>query len=478
MSKLFLSTITELTLRYRCFPASLSNQRFPLWRSLIAIGGSVVLGSPAFADVKVPSPDHPSGSNVTAVQLSEVQSRGQFERSGVRPSPAVTLSPQPDNASETLASVASRKASDLLPASAPQLAREPVIAVSNNVGSLDQLLTAQPLTSPPAEQRGAELLQEASQDVVAQLTSPPPVQCDPELGCLPAQPPLQPLRRPVDPFADNSVEPIPTPNCPDGNFDPELGCLILTTPPATAQSAPPVLYLLPRLDYFNSSNILSGTDPVDDSLLRPGLSLLFVPRLGPRTFLIAAAEGAFVRYFNQPEFDYDEMRFRVGISHQLTSTMSGEIGWSNQQLFIASNRLVGLTQGSRFLNDHSIRLELSRRDQLSRRLLLNTFYQLRVSFAEPIDRSRITNTLYASLNYAVRPNLQAALDYQLTISHFTEQKREDFYHQLLARLTMTAFRNTQLSLYAGTSFGRSSERAIDFDGLVLGVSLTANLVIF
>jgi hypothetical protein len=287
--------------------------------------------------------------------------------------------------------------------------------------------------------------------------------------------PVTPLF-PVNPGDPNSPTPLIPQGCP--NPDPELGCLQLGPPELQPGSKLPVMYLIPRIDFFSSSNILSGRDPVQDGLMRPSLSLLIAPQLGPKTFFIASIEGALNRYFDQTQFNYDELRLRAGISQQLSPTMSGEIGWSNQQLFIASDDIFGFPRGTRFLNDQSIRLEISRRDQLAKKLYLSSFYQFRASFANPGDRSRLINVAFLSLNYEVSPNLQLALDYQFASANFTQQSRTDLYHQGLARITYNAFRSAQLSLYGGFSTGTSTDPTIRFNGYLLGVSVSVNLVLF
>ncbi|NJN88107.1 MAG: hypothetical protein HC881_19695 [Leptolyngbyaceae cyanobacterium SL_7_1] len=158
--------------------------------------------------------------------------------------------------------------------------------------------------------------------------------------------------------------------------------------------------------------------------------------------------------------------------------MTAELGWSNQQLYIASDDIPGFSRGKRFLDDHAVRLEISRRDQLAKKLSLNSFYQLRASFAQPEDRSRIINVIFLSLNYDITPKLQLGLDYQFAAANFTQQTRTDLYHQVLTRLTYTTFRNAQLSVYGGFSSGSSTASGINFDGFLLGVGLSVNLTLF
>lgn len=258
--------------------------------------------------------------------------------------------------------------------------------------------------------------------------------------------------------------------------DPELGKLRLreleeTPPPSERSRSKPILSLLGRVGYLRSDNLFSGVDPVDDGLLRSGLTLLATPSLGPRTSLSAAVTGNLIRYGEESEFDYDELRLNLGLRQQLSSRAYGEVGWRNRNLFDEED-------GDRFLNDHSFYLELGRRDTLAKQLSLDTFYQFRLSFADPDSRSQVTNSLGASLSYRLNPSLKAALDYQFALANFTKQEREDQYHQLIARLTYTLSSNSRLYVFGGHNFGNSSDPDIDFDGLVFGAGVDFNLTLF
>ncbi|MGB7444825.1 MAG: hypothetical protein WA919_27470 [Coleofasciculaceae cyanobacterium] len=256
-----------------------------------------------------------------------------------------------------------------------------------------------------------------------------------------------------------------------GGDDPELGNLRLRElerPPAPSK---PAVYLLGGIDYLRSDNIFSGVDPVDDGLLRIGLTLLAVPSLGPNTSLVAAAGGNVIRYGEESQFDYDELRLALGIRQQFTPKMYGELGWSNRQLFEEDD-------GDRFLNDHSLYLELGRQDTLAKKLTLDTFYQLRLSFADPDSRSQTINSLGTSLNYDFSPSLKGALGYQFAFANFTEQDREDEYHQIISRLTYSLSDHSRVNLFAGYSFGDSTDANIDFDGFIFGVGVDASLTLF
>ena len=318
--------------------------------------------------------------------------------------------------------------------------------------------------SPPTlEQRPVEL-PPTNEETLPLPSSTPESGTDPE-----ALPSPQPSLK--------APQPDSNPAQPASSGDSELGILRLRELTVQTPPSPPSVFLLGGVDYYNMDNIFfSNVDPVDDSLFRYGLTLLIAPPIGPQTYLVAAIDGNLFRYANQSDFNYNELRFRAEIFQQLTPRMVGELGWMNQQLYATrgSNNLLG----DRFLNDHAVFFSLRRRDPLVAKLNLDTFYQFRASFADPADRSRIINTFNASLGYDIQPQLQAAIDYQLGLVDFTQQNRDDQYHQLLARLSYRLTQASRLSLFGGFSFGSSSDPNINFNGSMLGVSLDVNLPLF
>ena len=284
---------------------------------------------------------------------------------------------------------------------------------------------------------------------------PPQSQRDSELGTLRVQ--------------ERQVQP------PQSQRDPELGTLRMrelellpSNPTVQSPRVQPTAHLLGQVGYFQTNNVFSGVDPVNDGLFSSGLTLWAAPVLGPKTNLITAIDGNLIRYVDQSEFNYNQFRLRAGIRQGLTSRMYGEVSWINQQLFRAG-------VGDRFLNDNSIRFALHRRDRLTNKLRLDSLYEFRLSNANPDSRSRIINSLSVSLSYYIQRNLQVGLDYQFALSDFTQREREDQYHRLLGRLTYAASRDTQINVQGGLSFGGSSEQNIDFDNLFFSVTYTVEL---
>nr|WP_242043648.1 MULTISPECIES: outer membrane beta-barrel protein [Cyanophyceae] len=280
---------------------------------------------------------------------------------------------------------------------------------------------------------------------------------------LPAEPPSEP-----DPALTNE-------QVDESEGDEELGILRLREQEleqieTQSDSPAETVFFIGRLSYFKSDNILlDRLDPIEDELISLSATLLAAPRLGPDTLLLASVEGGLVHYNELSELDYRELEFRASLRQFLSARTYGEIGWSNQQLF---------DDGDRFFNDHSLRLTLARRDPLASDLRLDSFYQLRLGFADPSDRSRITNTVGVGLNYNLQPDLQVGLDYQLTLTNFTQQDREDLYNQVVAQLSYDLSRNSRIILFGGVSFGDSSDSDVDFNSAIFGASIDVNVPLF
>ncbi len=294
---------------------------------------------------------------------------------------------------------------------------------------------------------------------------------DPELGNFLIEE-IPPVRPPANPVASPDQ-----PTC-----DPELGCLRIIEAPPILPPTPPDrsrrVFLFGGVNYTRNTNVFAGVDPVDDGFLQTGLLLYGVPSIGRNTFLEFTVANNLIRYSNESQIDYNETFIQAGILHRLSPEMLIGLGWSNQQLFLDSNQIPSLDKGSRFLNDHSVRVEVRRQDRLSPRLNLSTYYRFQWAFSDPEFRSRIINAFFTGLTYDVQPNLQVGLDYNLALTTFTEQNRSDFFNQISARFTYTIFRNTRLGLFGGYSFGNSSDSRINFNGFVFGVGLNIQIGLF
>jgi hypothetical protein len=232
----------------------------------------------------------------------------------------------------------------------------------------------------------------------------------------------------------------------------------------------PIGYLRANVGYFQTSNIFSANDrPIEDGLIFSGLTLAsaYFP-LGPKTYINGSINGNLIRYVDQSKYDYNQLRFNLGLYQQLSQRMYGEISWSNQQLFFAD-------QGDRFLNENALRLSLGRRDPLTQRLVLDTLYELSVNFADPQSRSRVINSFWVSLSYYLQKPLNIGLDYQLNLSDFTQRDREDQFHRLFGHLNYRISNSSNLNLQSGVTLGGSTTPNIDFNGWFFSVNYNVEL---
>lgn len=255
--------------------------------------------------------------------------------------------------------------------------------------------------------------------------------------------------------------------------DPELGILRLRERSLAKQKPPftvPV-FLVGNVGYIANGNTLAGIDPVNDRLFRSGLSLIASPRLSKRTALIASVQGNLNRYDELSRLDYNEVRLQTSLRHVFTPKVYGDVGWTHRQLFLQED-------GDRFLYEHAAFTSLTRRDPLTKKTNLTSFYNLRVGFADPATSSRLRNTLGVSLRHDLTPAFQASLTGRMTLTNFTQQSRQDFYSQALAQLSYKVSKNVRLSVFGSLTRGNSSNRRVDFDNSTIGVSLSGNVKLF
>ena len=261
------------------------------------------------------------------------------------------------------------------------------------------------------------------------------------------------------------------------------------TPTPTEKPTPPIKkpvvkkrqprpngYLISNLGYFFSNNIFSSeVDPVDDSLFYSGLTLASAPlRLGKKTSVSGSVDGYLIRYIDQSDFDYNQIRFNVRLYHRLASQMYAGVGWTHQNLFYARNSS-SFAAGDRFLSEHAVRLSLSRRDSITPKLTLDSLYEFRYSFASPDSRNRIINSLWLSLNYRWQKPLKVGLNYQFNLSDFTMRDREDNYHRLYSNINYAISKSSRISLQSGFALGGSTDDRIDFDSWFFSINYNLTL---
>ncbi len=286
-------------------------------------------------------------------------------------------------------------------------------------------------------------------------------------------PPPLPAASPDDELGSLTIQPIPA-------NDEDFGQLPTRPLPPPPPPQPKWLFIGAQIGYFGNSNAFSTTTKQADGLIRTGLTVTALPTLGPKTYFLGGIDGNIVRYGKYSQLNYDELRLRAGILQQLSPRMFGEIGWSNQKLYAAQDGLRSILSGARFLNENSLRLELSRTDPITPNLSLSSFYQLRWSASSRPQGDRLSNTIYTALNYKLSPSWTAGLDYQMSWSHYTQVARDEVFQQVQLRTRYALTPSLSMNLFGGFSFGGSSDRrrqfglngtdSLQYDGWSFGVT--------
>jgi len=122
-----------------------------------------------------------------------------------------------------------------------------------------------------------------------------------------------------------------------------------------------------------------------------------------------------------------------------------------------------------------VKMSFGRRDPLTSKLVLDSFYELSVNFADPLSRSRIINSFWFSLNYYLQKPLQVGIDYQVNFSDFTQRDREDLFHRLFAHLNYRISDVSSMNFQTGVTFGNSTAQNIDFDGWFFSINYNLQL---
>lgn len=351
-----------------------------------------------------------------------------------------------------------------------------------------------------------------------QLSAPSAEAIDPELGTIRVRPLQEQMASPrevpselpvITPGAPRPEQRLDLPQDPlnemgpseaDPGADPELGRIRIRplpggtapanptikpppgTPPGPSRPPlrPPESQPLPRpmtlsipvflsggATLLKTDNTLATVDPLEDSLVRSRLAVTLAPALGSQTFSYASVQSSWVNYQDLDEFSYRDLSLSAGLRQRLGRRMLGDLGWTYQKLVFQDN-------GDRFLDDHSVFVGLSRQDTLRPPLTLTSFYRFQASFSDPDASSRVRHTLGLSLDYRFKGRWDLGVDTQVNWTQFTQQPREDVYAQAIARVSYQISSTLKLSVFGGLTRGSSSNRRIDFDNTLLGVSLDFN----
>ncbi|MEL7356010.1 MAG: hypothetical protein AAFN40_05570 [Cyanobacteria bacterium J06560_6] len=266
----------------------------------------------------------------------------------------------------------------------------------------------------------------------------------------------------------------------------ELGILRLmqtaeATLPTGKLPAAPVAILGGRLGFVNVENVFRSTERIQEQVYQSGLSLYLFPRLSEDTSLYAIADTNVARYntfsdINDPasrgiRLDYNEIQLQAGVRHRLLPRTYAQLGWRNQRLYSPGYR-------EKLFGVNYIDALVSHRSIVNPKVWVDSFYQMRLGFADPEDSSRFRQTFTLSLNYGVTQDLRASLLYQLDFDDYTQINRYDTYQQLLGIVSYNITPESRISFFGGTRFGRSSAPNIDLDDTFYGAGLNVSVPLF
>jgi hypothetical protein len=276
----------------------------------------------------------------------------------------------------------------------------------------------------------------------------------------------------------------------DSLEDPELGILRIREQPEipVAQPSAPrkIGFLTARLSGASSDNILLVLDEVGgltgDEYLRPGLTFAVYPALGPQTLLIGSADISLQRYTTQSDVNYDDMRFRLGVRQTLFPRTYAQFIFSYQQLFRPGPPRL------RFFENKAYGLTIGRRDPITSRLVLHSYYQIQyndsavrpstTSSTDTESYDRLSQYFGGYLAYNISPQFETGVSYQATLADYTGIERYDAYHQVLGQFVYKLTPNVRMGIFGGWSFGRSSRSDIRFDDTLFGFTIDATVGLF
>ncbi len=256
--------------------------------------------------------------------------------------------------------------------------------------------------------------------------------------------------------------------------DEELGILrLLQTAQATPPPPPkqPTAFLTGRLGVFSSENAFRSDPRLDEQIYQSGLSLYLFPKLSDNTSLYAIAETNLARYENFDSVNYNEIELQLGIRQRLLPRTFAQIGWRNQRLYSPGFR-------DKLFSVNAIDTLISHRSILNSRMWLDSFYQVRLGFANPDSASRFRQTLTLSLNYGISRSLRTGLLYQLDFDDYTQVSRFDTYQQVLGIVSYSITPESRISVFGGTRFGRSSSPGVSLDDTFYGAGLNVSVPLF
>jgi len=253
----------------------------------------------------------------------------------------------------------------------------------------------------------------------------------------------------------------------------ELGILrLLQTAEATPPPPqPPIAFLTGRLGYFSTENAFRSEPRLDEEIYQSGLTFYVFPKLSNSTSLYGIAETNLARYENFDSVNYNELELQLGVRQKLAGRTFAQIGWRNQRLYEPGYR-------ERLFNVHYVDSLISHRSILNAKTWLDSFYQMRLGFADPEAASRLRQTFTFSLNYGATRDLRTSLIYQLDFDDYTQVSRFDTYQQILGIVSYNLTPESRITVFGGTRFGRSSIPQVNLNDTFYGAGLNVSVPLF
>ena len=255
--------------------------------------------------------------------------------------------------------------------------------------------------------------------------------------------------------SNNQLSQASPPVDESNDSDDALGEIEIVTRP-TARRQPDIQLQLRSSGFLN----LGRTGLVSNA------TLLATPKIGPETRLVAFVGGGVMLLQQFGGSDFNFLSFGTAVQQRLAEQTYGQLGFVQERLYATSSKKPNGSGNS--LVDSSIRLSINRQDRLAERLRLDSFYELRASFADQSiaknDQSRIANSLGLTLSHDIAPQLESALDYRIIIDSFTvaptggTKVRQQVSGSLTYRFSPQAFVGGSVSYLFGKTFD-------PFDGL-------------
>ncbi len=253
----------------------------------------------------------------------------------------------------------------------------------------------------------------------------------------------------------------------------ELGILrILRTAAAVPPPPPtPVAFLTGRLGVVDVDNVFRSDLRIDEQVYQAGIGLYLAPQISESTSLYGIVETNIARYDSFSAVNYNEVQLQLGLRQKLSPRTYAQAGWRNQRLYSPGYR--EKLFGAQYLD-----ALISHRSILTPRSWLDSFYQVRLGFADPETASRFRQTFTLSLNYSISRDFRTSLLYQLDFDDYTQIARYDTYQQILGVASYSLTPESRLSVFGGTRFGRSSNPNINLDDTFYGAGLNVNVSLF